>query len=68
MVILKRRCGEEIIIGDTSDIRIKVLSTKKGLVSLGIAAPLSLPVNRREIYEHLQDTKTEDKNTTLKSR
>lgn len=48
MLILTRRVGESIVIGD--DIDITVLSIKERQVRIGINAPRTLPVHREEIY------------------
>lgn len=47
MLVLTRKTGEEIIIGD--DIRITVTSIGEGRVKIGISAPPSIKVNRAEI-------------------
>ena len=47
MLILTRRVGESIIIGD--DIVITVLGVKGNQVRIGINAPKNVPVNREEI-------------------
>ncbi len=52
MLILTRRNGESVIIGD--DIKIKVLGVKGSQVRLGIEAPGSVSVHREEIYERIQ--------------
>ncbi|HHT71726.1 MAG: carbon storage regulator CsrA [bacterium] len=49
MLILSRRPGQSIVIGD--NIEVTVLAWKDGQVSLGITAPKSVAVHRREIYE-----------------
>ncbi|HKM39216.1 MAG TPA: carbon storage regulator CsrA [bacterium] len=49
MLVLSRRPGESIIIGD--NVEVKVLAWKDGQVSLGITAPIGLSVHRREVYE-----------------
>ena len=46
MLVLMRKAGESITIGD--DIRIHVLSVKGGQVKLGVDAPRELPVRRKE--------------------
>lgn len=51
MLILTRRIGENIIIGD--DIIIRVLDTG-GNVKLGIEAPPDISIHRQEIYEKIQ--------------
>ena len=49
MLVLSRRCGEEIVIGE--NIRVTVLSTHGGHVRLGVTAPRSVAVDREEIHE-----------------
>lgn len=47
MLVLARRVGEEIVIGD--DIRVTVLEVRGGQVRLGIVAPKTVRVLRQEI-------------------
>lgn len=51
MLVLSRRLGETIVIGD--NIRLTVLSVSGGQVRLGIAAPKEVSVHREEIYERI---------------
>ncbi|MCD6045249.1 MAG: csrA-2 [Gammaproteobacteria bacterium] len=51
MLILTRRIGESIVIGD--DIIIRVLDTG-GTVKLGIEASQDISIHRQEIYEKIQ--------------
>ena len=53
MLALTRKKGESIIIGDS--ITITVLSTSGDSIKLGISAPRHIPVNRKEIYEQIQE-------------
>jgi carbon storage regulator len=53
MLILTRRIGEVITIGD--DIRIIVTNIRGGQASIGIAAPASMPVHREEIAQRIKD-------------
>ena len=53
MLILTRKLGENIRIGDK--IRITVLDVKGGQVKLGIDAPSHIAVHREEIYEKIRD-------------
>ena len=55
MLILSRRKNEEILIGDSGDIRIKVVSLSKRSVQLGIEAPRETPVDRKEKFGHRKD-------------
>jgi carbon storage regulator len=52
MLALTRKIGESIIIGD--NIEIVVLNVQGDQIKLGIVAPRSIPVHRKEIYEQIQ--------------
>lgn len=52
MLILSRRKGETIIIGD--NIEISIIDVQGDTVKLGINAPRSLSVHRKEIYDEIQ--------------
>ena len=49
MLVLTRRKGESIILGD--HIEVRVLEVSRHQVKLGVEAPRSVPVYRKEIYE-----------------
>ena len=55
MLVLTRRIGETITIGD--DIRLTILGIKGNQVRLGIDAPKDIAVHREEIYERIQREK-----------
>lgn len=51
MLILSRRLGETLRIGDS--IAVTVLGVRGGQVRLGVVAPKSIPVHREEVYERI---------------
>ncbi len=53
MLVLKRRNGETIKIGD--DIEIQVLGTEGDSVKLGIVAPKSVQILRKELYDSIRE-------------
>lgn len=52
MLILTRRIGENLRIGD--DVVVTVLGVKGNQVRLGVEAPKSIPVHREEIFERIK--------------
>lgn len=52
MLVLSRRSGESIIIND--NIELKIVEIKGDYVKVGITAPRSIPVHRKEIFEAIQ--------------
>lgn len=55
MLILTRRVGETLMIGD--DVTITVLGVKGNQVRIGINAPKDVPVHREEIYQRIKEEK-----------
>ncbi|NIS07120.1 MAG: carbon storage regulator CsrA [Gammaproteobacteria bacterium] len=52
MLILTRKIGEEIVIGE--NILVKVLGVRSGQVKIGVQAPRELPVHRQEVLERIR--------------
>ena len=53
MLILSRKMGESIHVGDS--VIVTVLGVARGQVKIGIDAPRELSVHREEIYRRIQD-------------
>lgn len=57
MLALSRKQGESIMIGN--NIEVTVLEIKGEQIKLGINAPKSIPVYRKELYSQIQDSNRE---------
>lgn len=57
MLVLSRKTGESIMIGD--HIELKVLSVEGDQVKLGIIAPKSIKVHRSEVFKAIQEQNRE---------
>ncbi len=58
MLILTRRVGETLMIGD--HVTVTVLGVKGDQVRIGVNAPKDVSVHREEIYERIQKERSED--------
>ncbi len=54
MLILTRKLGESLLIGD--EVEVTVLSVRGSQVKLGIKAPKEVSVHREEIYKQIKET------------
>ena len=54
MLVLSRRVGESIVIGD--EVTVTVLEVRGDVVRVGIAAPRSVTVHREELLRELEAT------------
>lgn len=57
MLVLSRQKDESIMIGD--DVEVVIVDVRGDKVRLGITAPRSIPVHRREVYEAIKREKAE---------
>lgn len=53
MLILTRRAGETLMIGD--DVTVTILGVKGNQVRIGINAPKDISVHREEVYERIKN-------------
>lgn len=57
MLVLSRRIGESIVIGDSAEkVTVTVLEVRGDVVRIGIDAPRSVKVHRAELLAELADT------------
>ena len=61
MLVLTRKSGESLYIGD--DIVITVIDVRKGQVKIGVEAPKSVPVYRKELLEKIRNQNIESAKT-----
>jgi len=58
MLILTRRVGETLMVGD--NVTVTVLGVKGNQVRIGVNAPKDIAVHREEIYERIKRERTPD--------
>jgi carbon storage regulator len=57
MLVLTRKAGEGIIIGD--DVKITIIEVKGGGIRIGIDAPRDMKVHRQEVYDKIKQENQE---------
>ncbi|MGD0382741.1 MAG: carbon storage regulator CsrA [Thermoguttaceae bacterium] len=62
MLVLSRKVGEKILIGD--NISVTVVRVSQGIVRIGVEAPQNLPVVREEIKDQVRERQQAKKAAT----
>jgi carbon storage regulator len=65
MLVLSRKVGEVITVG--SSVKITVLGFDRGVIRLGIEAPKSIPIHRKEVYDKIIEMNQQAAKTELAS-
>ena len=65
MLVLSRKLGESIVIGE--DIHLTILDSQNGEVKIGIAAPKEISILRKEIYDEVKEQNKASAEVDLKS-
>lgn len=64
MLVLSRKVGEEIFIGD--NIVLEVIEMRRGVVRLGISAPRDVVILRAEVARRLEEEKQKGEGDELR--
>ena len=59
MLVLARRIGEKLKIGD--DVTVTILQVRGNQVSIGIEADKSIPVHREEVFRRIKEEESQEK-------
>lgn len=58
-LIITRRIGESVVIGDNAEIEITLLNVFESSARISVRASRDIPVHRREIYERIKQKEAE---------
>lgn len=61
MLVISRKCGEEIVIAE-GEIIVEVVEIRGDKVRLGITADRDIPVHRREVHNAIEQERAENRN------
>jgi carbon storage regulator len=62
MLILTRRLGETLVIGNDGEIKVTILGIKGNQIRIGIEASDKISVHRQEVYLKIQAKKEQQEN------
>ncbi|MBB6696424.1 carbon storage regulator CsrA [Clostridium algidicarnis] len=63
MLVITRKKGESLLIGD--DIEITVVKTEEGSVKLAISAPKEIKILRKELYDEVREENKKSTNFSI---
>ncbi|WP_310604061.1 carbon storage regulator CsrA [Anaerosporobacter sp.] len=63
MLALSRKAGESIVINN--DIEVTILEIKGDQIKVGVTAPKSVPIYRKELYLQIQESNKEAANSAI---
>lgn len=55
MLVLSRKVGETVVIGENVRVTVVAIDTEHGRVRLAVEAPKAVPVHREEIYQAIRE-------------
>lgn len=64
MLVLSRKSGETIVIGD--DVKVTIVDIRGDKVRIGVDAPSHIPVHRQEVYDAIHKTNGQLNSQTAK--
>lgn len=65
MLVLSRKIGEEVVVGDC--IRLMVVDIRVGKVKLAFSAPQDIPIHRKEVHDRIRAEQSRESSPALKA-